>query len=160
MSVNDLSDLVVIDTQDALLVSSKKKSQDIKHIVQKLRNDNRSEFENHRKVFRPWGYYDLIDYGKGFQVKRILVNPAAKLSLQQHKKRAEHWVIVKGIALITCGDKVFKLRENESTFIPKGQTHRLENHEKVPLVIIEIQTGSYLGEDDIIRLEDDYKRYY
>ena len=156
VSVNDLSDLIIIDTQDALLVSSKKKSQDIKHIVQKLRNDNRSESDNHRKVYRPWGYYDSIDYGKGFQVKRILVNPGAKLSLQQHKKRAEHWVIVKGIALITCGDKVFKLRENESTYIPKGETHRLENHEKAPLEIIEIQTGSYLGEDDIIRLEDDY----
>ena len=158
VSVNDLSDLIIIDTQDALLVSSKKKSQDIKHIVQKLRNDNRNESDNHRKVYRPWGYYDLIDYGKGFQVKRILVNPGAKLSLQQHKKRAEHWVIVKGIALITCGDKVFKLRENESTYIPKGETHRIENHEKAPLEIIEIQTGSYLGEDDIIRLEDDYQR--
>lgn len=100
----------------------------------------------------------LQDYGKGFQVKHILVNPGAKLSLKHHRKRAEHWVIVKGIALITCGDKVFKLRENESTYIPKGEIHRLENHEKVPLEIIEIQTGSYLGEDDIIRLEDDYQR--
>jgi mannose-1-phosphate guanylyltransferase len=158
VSVNDLSDLIIVDTQDALLVSSKKNSHEIKHIVQKLKNDNRSESDNHRKVYRPWGYYDLIDFDKNFQVKRILVNPGAKLSLQQHKKRAEHWVIVKGIALITCGDKVFQLKENESTFIPKGETHRLENLGKEPLEIIEIQTGSYLGEDDIIRLEDDYHR--
>jgi mannose-1-phosphate guanylyltransferase len=156
--VNDLSDLIIIDTQDALLVSSKKNSQDIKNIVKKLKNDNRSEPDNHRKVYRPWGYYDSIDFGEGFQVKRILVNPGAKLSLQKHKKRAEHWVIVKGVALITCGDKVFKLQKNESTYIPKGEIHRLENHETRPLEIIEIQTGNYLGEDDIIRLEDDYER--
>ena len=120
--------------------------------------DDRNESNNHRKVYRPWGYYDSIDLGKNFQVKRILVNPGAKLSLQKHEKRAEHWVIVKGIALITCGDKVFQLKENESTYIPKGEIHRLENHETVPLEIIEIQTGSYLGEDDIIRLDDDYRR--
>ena len=158
VTVNDVSDLVIIDTQDALLVSSKKNSQEIKNIVQKLNDDDRNESNSHRKVYRPWGYYDSIDLGKNFQVKRILVNPGAKLSLQKHKKRAEHWVIVKGIALITCGDKVFKLKENESTYIPKGETHRLENHEKIPLEIIEIQTGNYLGEDDIIRLDDDYKR--
>ena len=158
VSVNDLSDLVIVDTQDALLVSSKKSSQDIKNIVQKLKNDNRSESDNHRKVFRTWGYYDLIDFGNGFQVKRIFVNPGAKLSLQKHNKRAEHWVIVKGVALITCGEKVFQLKENESTYIPKGEIHRLENHETKPLEIIEIQTGNYLGEDDIIRLEDDYER--
>ena len=158
VAVNDVSDLVIIDTQDALLVSSKKSSQEIKYIVQKLNNDDRNESNNHRKVYRPWGYYDSIDLGKNFQVKRILVNPGAKLSLQKHEKRAEHWVIVKGIALITCGDKVFQLKENESTYIPKGEIHRLENHETVPLEIIEIQTGSYLGEDDIIRLDDDYRR--
>jgi len=158
VTANDLSDLVIIDTQDALLVSSKKNSQDIKHIVNKLKSNKRSESDNHRTVYRPWGYYDSIDIGEGFQVKRIFVNPGAKLSLQKHKKRAEHWVIVKGIALITCGKKVFQLKENESTYIPKGKTHRLENHETVPLEIIEIQTGSYLGEDDIIRLDDDYKR--
>jgi len=158
VTVNDVSDLVIIDTQDALLVSSKKSSQEIKNIVQKLNDDDRIESNSHRKVYRPWGYYDSIDLGKNFQVKRILVNPGAKLSLQKHEKRAEHWVIVKGIALITCGDKVFQLKENESTYIPKGETHRLENHETVPLEIIEIQTGSYLGEDDIIRLDDDYKR--
>ena len=158
VSVNDLSDLIIIDTQDALLVSSKKNSQDIKNIVKKLKNDNRSESDNHQKVYRPWGYYNSIDCGEGFQVKRISVNPGAKLSLQKHKNRAEHWVIVKGIALITCGEKVFRLQENESTYIPKGEIHRLENDEATPLEIIEIQTGDYLGEDDIIRLEDDYKR--
>jgi mannose-1-phosphate guanylyltransferase len=156
--VNDISDLIIIDTQDALLVSSKKSSQDIKNIVQNLKKDNRSEPNNHRKVYRPWGYYDSIDIGKGFQVKRIFVNPGAKLSLQKHKKRSEHWVIVKGIALITCGKKVFQLNENQSTYIPKEEIHRLENKSDSPLEIIEIQTGDYLGEDDIIRLEDDYHR--
>ena len=158
VSVNDLSDLVIIDTQDALLVSSKKGSQDIKKIVEILKKDNRSESDNHRKVYRPWGYFDSVDSDKGFQVKRIFVNPGAKLSLQKHTHRAEHWVIVKGVAVITCGEKVFKLKENQSTYIPKGEIHRLENQEKYPLEIIEIQTGAYLGEDDIIRLEDDYKR--
>ena len=158
ITVNDISDIVIIDTQDALLVSSKRNSQDIKNIVKKLKNANRSEPDSHRKVYRPWGYYDSIDLGKGFQVKRILVNPGAKLSLQKHRKRAEHWVVVKGIASITCGQKIFKLQESQSTFIPKGEIHRLENHEKKPLEIIEIQTGDYLGEDDIIRLEDNYQR--
>ena len=158
IAANDLSDLVIIDTQDALLVSSKKSSQDIKNIVQNLKKDNRSELNNHRKVYRPWGYYDSIDTGKGFQVKRIFVNPGAKLSLQKHKKRSEHWVIVKGIALITCGKKVFQLNENQSTYIPKEEIHRLENKSDSPLEIIEIQTGDYLGEDDIIRLEDEYHR--
>jgi mannose-1-phosphate guanylyltransferase len=158
VSANNLSDVIIIDTQDALLVSSKNNSEDIKKIVKKLKNNNRSESENHRKVYRPWGYYDSIDIGNNFQVKRILVDPGAKLSLQKHTKRAEHWVIVKGIATITCGDKIFRLKENESTYIPKGTIHRLENNEKNPLEIIEIQTGSYLGEDDIIRLKDDYQR--
>jgi len=158
IAVNDISDLVIIDTQDALLVSSKQNSQEIKNIVYKLKNEKRSESDSHRKVYRPWGYYDSIDSGIGFQVKRIFVNPGAKLSLQKHEKRAEHWVIVKGIASITCGNKVFQLKENQSTYIPKGEVHRLENAEKKPLEIIEIQTGNYLGEDDIIRLEDDYER--
>jgi mannose-1-phosphate guanylyltransferase len=158
VTVNDISDLIVIDTPDALLVSSKKNSQNIKTLVEKLKQDERNETDNHRKVYRPWGYYDLIDYGDGFQVKRIHVNPGSKLSLQKHKKRAEHWVVVKGIATITRGIKTFKLRENESTYISKGEIHRLENSEKQQLEIIEIQTGKYLEEDDIIRLEDDYKR--
>jgi mannose-1-phosphate guanylyltransferase len=158
VSVIGLSDMVVIDTQDALLVSSKNNSPNIKEIVNKLRNDNRLECENNRKVFRPWGYFDSIDLGENFQVKRIFVNPGASLSLQKHHKRAEHWVVVKGLALITCGDKKFKLKENQSTYIPKGEIHRLENCQTIPLEIIEIQTGSYFGEDDIIRLADNYKR--
>jgi mannose-1-phosphate guanylyltransferase len=158
VSVNDISDLVIIDTQDALLVSSMKSSQNIKNIVQQLKRTNRAEVENHRKVFRPWGYFDSIDFGQGFQVKRIFVNPNSKISLQKHNQRSEHWVVVKGIAYITCGEKKFQIQENESTYIPKGFIHRLENHQSTPLEIIEIQTGSYLGEDDIIRLEDDYER--
>ena len=158
ITVSEISDLVIIDTEDALLVSSKKNSQHIKTIVEQLINENRKEVGNHRKVYRPWGYFDSIDFGEGFQVKRISVNPGAKLSLQKHHKRAEHWVIVKGHATITCGKKKFKLKENQSTYIPKGEVHRLENCKNDLLEIIEIQTGSYLGEDDIVRLEDDYKR--
>jgi mannose-1-phosphate guanylyltransferase/mannose-6-phosphate isomerase len=158
ISAIGVSDLVIVDTQDALLVANKKYSQNIKNIVKQLKQDNRSEAEDHRKVFRPWGYYDSIDSDNGFQVKRILVNPGAKLSLQKHQHRAEHWVIVKGVAKITRGNEVFELKENQSTYIPKGEIHRLENQEKIDLEIIEIQTGDYLGEDDIIRLEDDYQR--
>ena len=153
-----VSNLVIIDTQDALLVSDKKDTQSIKNIVEKLNKNDRSESINHRIIYRPWGHFDSIDYGKGFQVKRIYVNPGAKISLQKHQHRAEHWVIVKGVALITCGNQVFELKENQSTYIPKGEIHRLENREETPLEIIEIQTGKYLGEDDIIRLEDDYRR--
>jgi mannose-1-phosphate guanylyltransferase len=158
VSAIGVSDLVIVDTQDALLIADKNHSQDIKNIVNQLKKENRSEAENHRKVLRPWGYYDSIDIDDGFQVKRILVNPGAKLSLQKHQHRAEHWVVVKGIATITRGDDVFVLKENQSTYIPKGEVHRLENTEETDLEIIEIQTGDYLGEDDIIRLEDDYQR--
>ena len=153
-----VSDLVVIDTPDALLISNKKNTQDIKKIVEKLKDSHRDEATDHRKVFRPWGYYDSIDKGIGFQVKRIWVNPGAQLSLQKHKHRSEHWVVVKGIAQVTCGEKKFKLIENQSTYIPKGILHRLKNYGDIPLEIIEIQTGKYLGEDDIIRIEDDYQR--
>ena len=158
VSVIGTSDLIIVDTQDALLVADKRYSQNIKNIVNQLKQDSRAEADNHRKVFRPWGYYDSIDADNGFQVKRILVNPGAKLSLQKHRHRAEHWVVVKGIAKVTCGEKVFHLKENQSTYIPKEVVHRLENLEKTPLEIIEIQTGNYLGEDDIIRLEDYYQR--
>ena len=158
VSVIGVSNLVIIDTQDALLVADKQQTHNIKKIVEKLNNDKRSEVDNHRKVFRPWGYYDSVDSEEGFQVKRIFVNSGAKLSLQKHKYRAEHWVVVKGVALVTCGDKIFELVENQSTYIPQGSLHRLENHQDIPLEIIEIQTGSYLGEDDIIRFEDDYQR--
>ena len=158
LSVIGLSDIVVIDTQDALLVADKNNVQNIKNIVEKLKKEKRGEIINHRKVYRPWGYYDSIDSGQGFQVKRISVNPGSKLSLQKHQHRSEHWVVINGIAQVTCGEKVFKLKENQSAYIPKGEIHRLENREKTPLEIIEIQTGDYLGEDDIIRLEDDYER--
>ena len=158
VSAIGVSNLVIIDTQDALLVSDKKDTQNIKNIVEKLNKNDRSESINHRIVYRPWGHFDSIDYGKGFQVKRIYVNPGAKISLQKHQHRAEHWVVVKGVAHITCGNQVFELKENQSTYIPKGEIHRLENCEETPLEIIEVQTGKYLGEDDIIRLEDDYQR--
>ena len=158
VSVIGVSNLVIVDTQDALLVADKQQTHNIKKIVAKLNNDKRSEVDNHRKVFRPWGYYDLVDSGESFQVKRIVVNSGAKLSLQKHKYRSEHWVVVKGVALVTCGDEIFELVENQSTYIPQGSLHRLENHQDIPLEIIEIQTGSYLGEDDIIRFEDDYQR--
>ena len=158
VSVIGVSNLVIVDTQDALLVADKHQTHNIKKIVARLNNDKRSEVDNHRKVFRPWGYYDSVDSEEGFQVKRIVVNSGAKLSLQKHKYRAEHWVVVKGVALVTCGDKIFELVENQSTYIPQGSLHRLENHQDIPLEIIEIQTGSYLGEDDIIRFEDDYQR--
>ena len=158
VSVVDISDLIIIDTQDALLITNKNNTQNIKKIISKLKNNDRPELENHRKVFRPWGYYDSIDSDSGFQVKRILVNPGAKLSLQKHRHRAEHWVVIKGVATITFGERVFNLSQNQSTFIPKNEIHRLENQEKIPLEIIEIQTGDYFGEDDIIRLEDDYQR--
>ena len=158
VSVVGVSDLVIIDTQDAVLVTDKQHTHLIKKIINRLQNHNRSEVEQHRKVFRPWGHFDTVDSGNGFQVKRIIVSPRAKLSLQKHKYRAEHWVVVKGVALVTCGEKVFELVENQSTYIPQGSLHRLENHQDTPLEIIEIQTGNYLGEDDIIRLKDDYQR--
>ena len=157
-SVIGLSNIIIIDTQDALLVVDRNSDQKIKKIVEKLKNEKRKESDIHRKVFRPWGYYDSIDSGKGFQVKRILVNPKSKLSLQKHKFRSEHWVVISGAALITCGTKVFELIENQSTYIPQGVVHRLENQNDIPLEIIEIQSGSYLEEDDIIRLQDDYQR--
>ena len=150
--------MAIIDTKDALLVIDKKYAQKINNIVEKLRKNNRTESLHHRQVYRPWGFYDLIDSGNNFQVKHISVKPGGKLSLQKHQYRSEHWVIVKGVALITRGDDVFKLVENQSTNIPKGMIHRLENCEDSPLEIIEIQTGEYLGEDDIIRLEDEYQR--
>jgi len=140
------------------LVTNKEHAQDVKNIVEKIKKSGRLESDQHRKIFRPWGYYDSIDRGEGFQVKRILVNPGQKLSLQKHNHRSEHWVVVKGKAQVTCGEKTFQLIENQSTYISLGKVHRLENIEDTPLEIIEIQTGSYLGEDDIIRIDDDYER--
>jgi mannose-1-phosphate guanylyltransferase/mannose-6-phosphate isomerase len=158
VSAIGVSDLVIVDTKDAILVTSKGHAQYVKKIVEQITDSNRLESDQHRLVLRPWGYYDSIDNGNGFQVKRILVNPGAKLSLQKHGQRAEHWVVVKGKAQVTCGKKTFQLLENQSTYIPLGEVHRLENTEDIPLEIIEIQTGDYLGEDDIIRIEDDYER--
>ncbi|MBB1072805.1 mannose-1-phosphate guanylyltransferase/mannose-6-phosphate isomerase [Rhodoferax sp. 4810] len=153
-----VSDLVVVETADAILVSHKDKTQDVKKIVDRLKAQNRAEGSIHRKVFRPWGSYDGVDAGERFQVKRIVVKPGGILSLQMHHHRAEHWVVVSGTARITKGNEVFLLSENQSTFIPLGTTHRLENPGRVPLEMIEVQSGSYLGEDDIVRFEDVYGR--
>ena len=158
VAASNIADLIVIDTQDALLVTTRDNSLSVKNIVKKLKKNKRTEIENHRKVYKPWGYYDSIDTGYNFQVKRILVNPGAKLSLQKHLHRAEHWVVVSGVAKITCGKKIYNLEKNQSTYIPKGEIHRLENIKSYTLEIIEVQTGNYLGEDDIIRLKDDYQR--
>jgi mannose-1-phosphate guanylyltransferase/mannose-6-phosphate isomerase len=153
-----LSDVVVVETADAVMVSSHSRSQDVKRIVARLETDGRAEKNLHRKVHRPWGWYDSIDSGPRFQVKRIMVKPGASLSLQMHHHRAEHWIVVQGTAEVTCGDKKLMLSENQSTYIPLGETHRLANPGKVPLEIIEVQSGSYLGEDDIVRFEDHYGR--
>ncbi|MBU6256881.1 MAG: mannose-1-phosphate guanylyltransferase/mannose-6-phosphate isomerase [Burkholderiales bacterium] len=158
VSVVGLEDVVVVETPDAVLVASRGKSQDVKNIVNQLGREQRGEQALHRKVHRPWGWYDGIDQGPRHQVKRILVKPGASLSLQMHHHRAEHWIVVSGTAEVTNGDKVILLSENQSTYIPLGQTHRLANPGKVPLEIIEVQSGSYLGEDDIVRFEDTYGR--
>jgi mannose-1-phosphate guanylyltransferase / mannose-6-phosphate isomerase len=153
-----IRDLCLIDTPDALLVASNEKSQDVKKIVNTLKSKNKQEATINRKTFRPWGWYDNIEEGEGFKVKRIGVNPGAVLSLQMHHKRSEHWVVIKGTAEVTCGENVFNLLENESTFIPIGQKHRLRNSTQDTLEIIEVQLGSYLEEDDIVRFEDTYGR--
>jgi len=153
-----LEDTVVVDTDDAVLVAHKDRVQEVKDIVAALKQQQRPQATWHRKVYRPWGSYDGIDSGERFQVKRIIVKPGASLSLQKHHHRAEHWVVVKGTAQVTCDDKVFLLSENESTYIPLGSKHRLENPGKQPLELIEVQSGSYLGEDDIVRFEDVYGR--
>jgi mannose-1-phosphate guanylyltransferase/mannose-6-phosphate isomerase len=153
-----LSDTVIVETADAVLVAPRDKVQDIKKIVTRLKNENRPEAVSHRKVYRPWGAYESIDVGGRFQVKRITVNPGATLSLQKHHHRAEHWVVVSGTAVITRGDTEHTLSEDQSTYIPLGTVHRLQNPGKIPLELIEVQTGSYLGEDDIVRLEDVYGR--
>lgn len=151
-------DLIVVETPDAILVAKTSEVQRVKNIVARIKAENGSEVEYHRKVYRPWGYYDSIDSDRGFQVKRIVVNPGARLSLQMHHHRAEHWIVVSGTALVTRGDESFLLSENESTYIPLGKKHRLENPGKVPLAMIEVQSGSYLGEDDIVRFDDKYGR--
>ena len=153
-------DLIVVDTPDAVLISARDHVEDVKKAVAHLINDGRPQAVAHRKVARPWGAYDSIEVGERYQVKRITVKPGAKLSLQHHHHRAEHWIVVKGTASVTCDDRTFLLRENESTYIPLGAVHRMENPGKIPLELIEVQSGSYLGEDDIVRLDDDYGRNF
>ena len=153
-----LEDHVVIETADAVMISHKDQVQDIKNIVGQLKQQNREEVNLHRKVHRPWGTYENIDVESRFQVKRIMVKPGACMSLQMHYHRSEHWIVVKGTAKVTCGEEVFIVTENQSTYIPLGTKHRLENPGKVPLEIIEVQSGGYLGEDDIVRFDDNYGR--
>jgi mannose-1-phosphate guanylyltransferase len=158
VTVLGLDDVIVVETHDAVMVAHKDQAQKVKTIVEELTSQNRKEVITHRKCYRPWGNYDSVDMGDRFQVKRILVNPGASLSLQMHYHRAEHWVVVSGTAEVTRDDEVMLLGENESTFIPLGSVHRLRNPGRVPLEIIEVQSGAYLEEDDIIRLQDTYNR--
>ena len=153
-----LKDHVVVETKDAVLVAPKDRVQDVKKLVEKIKQDGRSEYQLHREVHRPWGSYDSIENGARYQVKRLSVKPGASMSLQLHHHRAEHWIVVAGTARITRGDEVFILEENQSTYIPLGVKHRIENPGTIPLHIIEVQSGSYLGEDDIVRFEDRYGR--
>jgi mannose-1-phosphate guanylyltransferase/mannose-6-phosphate isomerase len=158
VSLVGVENLIVVETPDAVLVADKTRSQDVKHIVTQLQKTKREEHRLHRKVHRPWGWYDSIDEGGRFKVKRIQIKPKASLSLQKHHHRAEHWIVVTGAAEITKGDKIFTLTENQSIYIPLGEVHRLANPGAVPLEIIEVQSGNYLGEDDIVRFEDTYGR--
>lgn len=153
-----IEDVIVVETADAVLVAHRDRAQDVKKVVEWLNASGRQESVTHRKVQRPWGSYEGIDNGERFQVKRIIVNPGEKLSLQMHHHRAEHWIVVKGTALVTNGDEEILLAENESTYIPLGEKHRLANPGKIPLELIEVQSGTYLGEDDIVRFEDTYGR--
>ncbi len=153
-----MDDHIIVETKDAILVAPKDRVQDVKELVTMLRAGGRSESAWHREVYRPWGSYDSVDSGERFQVKRLTLKPGGILSLQMHHHRAEHWIVVQGTARVTCGDKTFLLSENESTYVPVGASHRIENPGKVPLHIVEVRSGSYLGEDDIVRYEDSYGR--
>ena len=153
-----LEDIIVVETADAVMVTTKDHAQHVKKLVESVKSNGHTQHQTHRKVYRPWGCYESVDSGKRFQVKRITVNPGASLSLQMHHHRAEHWVVVKGTAQVTKGEEVVLLTENESTYIPIGVSHRLENPGKLPLELIEVQSGSYLGEDDIVRYDDIYGR--
>jgi mannose-1-phosphate guanylyltransferase/mannose-6-phosphate isomerase len=157
-AVVGLKDLIVVNTSDAVMVMPRARAQDVRELVDKLKAEKRPEATDHRRTHRPWGYYESIDMGERFQVKRIVVVPGGVLSLQKHRHRAEHWVVVRGTAEVTIGDQVREVHENESVYIPIGAVHRMANQGKIPLELIEVQTGSYLGEDDIERLEDIYKR--
>ena len=150
--------MIIVETSDAIMIANSHQSESIKQVVDELEKKNIAQVNSHRKVNRPWGAFDSVDSGERFQVKRIFVKPGGRLSLQRHEKRAEHWVVISGTAKVTRGEEVFNLEENESTFIPKGVVHRLENLGDTPLEIIEVQTGTYFGEDDIFRLEDEYGR--
>jgi mannose-1-phosphate guanylyltransferase len=158
ISVIGLDDVVVVETKDAVLVANRHKVQDIKSVVNTLKAEHRSEFEFHREVFRPWGSYDSIGNGERYQVKCISVKPGEKLSVQMHHHRAEHWIVVSGTASVTIGEQTQLVTENESVYIPIGEVHALENPGKIPLELIEVQSGSYLGEDDIVRFSDRYGR--
>jgi len=158
VSVLGARDLVIVETDDAVLVAAKDRAQDVKEVVEQLDRAHRSEHVSHTRVHRPWGYYESVDAGPGFQVKRLMVKPGRKISLQLHHKRAEHWVVVSGTARVTRGEEVFDLARNQSTYIPVGTKHRLGNAGSEPLLIVEVQSGDYLGEDDIVRLEDSYNR--
>jgi len=155
-----VENLIVIDTADATFIASQNKAHEIKSIIKYIQKKGRDEIYSNRKVYRPWGWYDSIESGKHFQVKRIYVKPGAKLSLQMHHKRAEHWVVVSGTATVTNGKQIFNLKKGESTYIPLGIIHSLENKTKEPLEIIEVQSGTYLGEDDIVRFDDIYGRVH
>lgn len=158
VTVIGVNDLVVVETDDAVMIASKDRVQEVKQIVARLKEQGRCEADVHRKCYRPWGHYDLVDKGERHQAKRIMVKPGGKLSVQRHHHRAEHWVVVKGTALVTKGDEKVLITENESTYIPLGVVHCLENPGVIPLEIIEVQSGSYLGEDDIVRFDDQYGR--
>jgi mannose-1-phosphate guanylyltransferase/mannose-6-phosphate isomerase len=153
-----IDNLAVIETQDAVLVAPLDKSQQVKELVNDLKKRNRPEANLHNKVYRPWGTYESLAKGSSFQVKRIIVQPGEELSLQLHYHRAEHWIIVEGTAEVQIGDKIAKYTQNQSTYIPIGEIHRMRNPGKIPLVVIEVQSGQYLGEDDIVRFEDKYHR--
>jgi len=153
-----VENLVIVETKDAVLVAHKDKVQDVKKVVEQLKHSGRGEYASHREVYRPWGVYDSIDNGHRYQVKRITVKPGAKLSLQMHHHRAEHWIVVSGTARVNNGDQTYLVTENQSTYIPIGQIHSLENPGIIPLELIEVQSGAYLGEDDIVRLQDQYGR--
>ncbi len=153
-----MEDLIIVETTDALLVAHKDSAQDVKKIVEQLKGAGRTEHESHRRVYRPWGSYEAMDNGQRFQVKRLIVNPGAILSLQMHHHRSEHWVVVNGSAEVTIDGEVRLVAENESIYIPLGAWHRVSNPGRIPLHMIEVQSGPYLGEDDIVRTEDSYGR--
>lgn len=158
VSTIDVEDLVIVDTTDALVIAKKGSTQKVKDLVAEVKKHNAEMTNIHTTAHRPWGTYTILDDNSGYKVKQIVVRPGAKLSLQYHHHRSEHWIVVRGVATVTINDKVFELKQNESTYIPKEATHRLENHGKADLILIEAQVGGYLGEDDIVRLQDDYKR--